>query len=153
MTRATLVGPIASLTLALAAPGAAVACMLPIDGPGVWMANRYSTVAVATIVEVRSQASDRPNRAWTAVAEVTRVVEGVPQTGRYSLWHEEQTECPRVLPLPLRGEAWTLYMEGLVGEGGLVPQAWPLTWSERLDARFGGDPDADMRDLEPPNGN
>ncbi|CAN7148595.1 hypothetical protein [Brevundimonas sp. LjRoot202] len=152
MTRAALIAPIAALTLALGAAGVAHACMRPIDGPGEWMDNRYSTVAVATIVEVRSRSAERPNRSWTAVAEVTRVVEGFPQTGRYRLEHEERTECPRVLPLPVEGETWTLYMEGMVGEGGTVHQAWPLTWSERLDARFGGDPEAEMRDLEPPRG-
>ena len=123
MIRAALIAPILALTLALVAPGVAEACMRPIPGPGEWMDNRYSTVAVATIVEVRSRAPERPNRSWTAVAEVTRVVEG---------------------------EAWVLYMEGMVGEGGLVPRGWPLVWSERLDARFGGDPGADMRDLRPP---
>ena len=150
MTRAALIAPILALMLALVAPGAAEACMRPIDGPGEWMDNRYSTVAVATIVEVRSRGPERPNRSWTAVAEITRVVEGLPQTGRYQLRHEERTECPTVLPLPVEGEAWVLYMEGMVGEGGLVPRTWPLTWSERLDARFGGDPGADMRDLRPP---
>ena len=149
MSRAALIVPI--LTFALGAAGAAHACIRPIDGPGEWMDNRYSTVAVATIVEVQSRAPERPNRSWTAVAEVTRVVEGFPQTGRYRLWHEEITECPQVLPLPVEGESWTLYMQGMTGEGGLVPWAWPLTWSERLDARFGGDPEADMRDLEPPH--
>ena len=154
MTRAavTVLLRAAALALVLVAgvPGAVLACIRPIDGPGEWMARRYSTVAVATIIEVRSRESDRPNRSWTAVAEVTRVVDGLPQTGRYRLWHEERTECPRVLPLPAVGEAWTLYMEGLVGEGGMVHQVWPLTWSERLDARFGGRPDADARDLERP---
>jgi hypothetical protein len=144
----------AALALALGGglAGAAQACIRPIDGPEVWMAGRYSTVAVARIVEVRSRAPERPNRSWTAVAEVTRVVEGLAQTGRYSLWHEERTECPRVLPLPVVGESWTLYMEGMTGEGGTVHRTWPLTWSERLDVRFGGRPEADMRDLEPPHG-
>ena len=89
MPRAALIAPMLALSLAAGAAGAAHACIRPIDGPGEWMANRYSTVAVATIVEVVSRAADRPNRSWTAVAE-------------------------------------------------------------RLDARFGGDPSADMRDLEPP---
>ena len=150
MPRAALIAPMLALSLAAGAAGAAHACIRPIDGPGEWMANRYSTVAVATIVEVDSRAADRPNRSWTAVAEVTRIVDGFPQTGRYALWHEERTECPRVLPLPVEGEAWVLYREGMTGEGGMVHQTWPLTWSERLDARFGGDPAADMRDLQPP---
>lgn len=151
MTRAALVVLALCPALVIAAPGAASACIRPIAGPGEWMAAPYSTVAVATIVEVRSRSPERPNRSWTAVAEVTRVIAGVPQTGRYQLWHEEQTECPRVLPLPVAGEAWALYMEGMVGEGGLVTQAWPVEWSERLDARFGGHPDAGMVDLEPPS--
>lgn len=137
--------------LALAAAPAAQACIRPIDTPGERMAEgRWTTVATARVVEVRSRSPERPNRAFTAVFEVTGEVEGWPQTGRYRLWHEEHTECPILLPLPVEGEAWVLYFQGRSEPGDLVHSAWPLTWSERLDRRFGGRPDADMRDLEPP---
>jgi hypothetical protein len=147
MIRAALL----ALTLALAAaPAAATACIRPIDTPGERMdEGRWTTVATARVVEVRSRAPERPNRAFEAVMEVTRLVEGHPQAGRYRFWHAERTECPVVLPLPVEGETWALYMEGRTEEGGLVTHAWPLAWSERLDPRFGGRADADMSDLEP----
>jgi hypothetical protein len=148
MRRAALIG----LVMAAFIPGTALACMLPIAGPGERMAGRYVTVAVATVVEVETRAPDRPNRAFNAVFEIDRVVEGHPQSGRLRLWHEEQTECPRVLPLPVVGETWVAYLEWDARGNGPVGDAWPLTWSERLDARFGGDPEAGMRDLEPPDG-
>lgn len=135
----------------LAAPGAAQACMRPIPGPGEVMARPYVTVAVATVVEVDSRATARPNRAFTAAFRIDRVVEGHPQSGRLVLRHEEMTECPRVLPLPVVGESWVVYLPWRAGEGGPVTDAWPLTWAERLDPRFGGRADADMGDLEPPH--
>ena len=138
--------------LAIAALGsdAALACPRPIAGPGERMAGDYVTVAVATIVAVRSRTPERPNRAFTAELEIDRVVEGHSQDGRLRLEHAERTECPRVLPLPVEGEAWVVYLEWEAGDGGPVINAWPLTWSQRLDPRFGGRPDADMADLEPP---
>ncbi len=135
----------------LGAPVAARACIRPIDTPGERMTEgRWTTVAVATVVEVGSRAPERPNRAFEAAFETTRQVEGWPQAGRYRLWHEEHSECPLVLPLPVEGEAWVLYFQGRTEAGGLVAYAWPLSWSERLDPRFGGRPDADIRDLDPP---
>lgn len=139
------------LALSFAAPVAAEACIRPIAGPGERMVEgRWTTVAVATVVGVESRAPERPNRAFEAVFETTHQIEGHPQTGRYRLWHEEHTECPLVLPLPVAGEAWVLYFQGRSEAGDLVHSAWPLTWAERLDPRFGGRPDADMRDLDPP---
>lgn len=148
MRRAALIG----LVMAAVAAGPALACMRPIAGPGERMAGRYVTVAVATVVAVETRAPDRPNRAFNAVFEIDRVVEGHPQSGRLRLWHAERTECPRVLPLPAVGETWVVYLDWDTRGNGLVTNAWPLTWSERLDARFGGDPEAGMRDLEPPDG-
>ncbi|NJC42697.1 hypothetical protein GGQ87_002992 [Brevundimonas alba] len=142
---------IAAAVFAFAAP-AAQACMRPIDGPGERMARDYVTVAVATVVAVETQAPERPNRAFTADFRVDRVVEGHPQGGRLRLWHEERTECPRVLPLPVEGEAWVVYLEWDARGDGPVTEAWPLSWARRLDPRFGGHADADMRDLEPPRG-
>lgn len=139
-----------ALALSLATAPAARACMRPIPGPGEWMAETYVTVAVATVVSVDSRAPERPNRAFNAVFEIDRVVEGYPQSGRLRLWHEEMTECPRVLPLPVVGEAWVVYLPWNAEGDGPVSNAWPLTWSERLDPRFGGHADAHMSDLEPP---
>jgi hypothetical protein len=137
--------------LALAAPPAAQACMRPIDGPGERMAEgRWVTVAVATVVAVDSRAPERPNRAFTAEFTIARMVEGHPQSGRLRMWHEERTECPRVLPLPVEGEPWVVYLEWDARGDGPVTNAWPLRWAERLDPRFGGRADADMSDLEPP---
>jgi hypothetical protein len=142
-----------ALALSLAVPVAANACMRPIAGPGERIAEgRWVTVAVATVVAVESQAPERPNRAFTADFRIDRVVEGHPQSGRLHLWHEERTECPRVLPLPVEGEAWVVYLEWDARGDGPVTEAWPLGWAERLDPRFGGHADADMRDLEPPRG-
>ncbi len=139
-----------ALALTLAAPAAAQACILPPPGPGERMTEgRWTTVAVATVVAVESDDPDRPNREFEATFEVTRPVEGWPQTGRYSLWHAERTECPLVLPLPVEGEAWVLYFQGRTEADGMIHYAWPLTWAERLDPRFGGDPEADISDLEP----
>lgn len=146
MRRAALIG----LAMAAFIPDAALACMLPIAGPGERMAERYVTVAVATVVAVETRAPERPNRAFNAVFEIDRVVEGHPQSGRLRLWHEERTECPRVLPLPVEGEKWVMYLEWDARGDGPVTNAWPLIWAERLDARFGGHADADMTDLEPP---
>lgn len=139
----------AALALA-AAPAAAHACMRPIAGPGERMAEPYVTVAVATVLEVRPEARDRPNRDFTAVLEIDRVVEGHRQSGRLVLRHAERTECPVVRPLPVVGEAWAVYLPWTAGEGGPVYDAWPLTWAERLDRRFGGRPDASIDDLDPP---
>lgn len=147
MTRLT---PLLAALVLAAAPAAAQACMRPIDGPGERMAERYVTVAVATVVEVRSQAPERPNREFTAILEINRVVEGHPQSGRLTLRHAERTECPRVLSLPVAGEAWVVY-PWTAGEGGPVHDAWPVTWAERLDPRFGGRADASVDDLEPPH--
>lgn len=147
MTRAAAV---LALILSLVAPAAAQACMLPPPGPGERMAEAWTTVAVVTVLEVQSRAPERPNRAWSAQAEITRVVEGTLRVDRVRLWHQEFSECPEVLPLPVAGEAWVVYLEGRIEEGGLAPYAWPLTWAERLDPRFGGRPDADISDLEPP---
>lgn len=141
-----------ALVLSLLAPAAAEACMRPIDGPAERMAERYVTVAVVTVVAVRSRAPERPNRAFDAEFEIDRVVEGHPQSGRLRLWHEERTECPRVLPLPEVGETWVVYLEWDARGDGPAGDAWPLTWAERLDPRFGGDPEAGMRDLEPLDG-
>lgn len=139
-----------AFALTLVAPVAAQACMLPPPGPGERMTEgRWSTVAVATVASVEAEADERPNRDFHAEFEASRQVEGPPQTGRYRLWHEERSDCPLVLPLPVEGEAWVLYFQGRTEAGGLVHYAWPLTWAERLDPRFGGSPDADIRDLEP----
>lgn len=139
-----------AFALTLAAPAAAQACMRPPAGPGERMTEGWwTTVAVATVVAVESDDLERPNREFEAEFEVARPVEGWPQAGRYSLWHAERTECPLVLPLPVEGEAWVLYFQGRTEAGGQVQYAWPLTWAERLDPRFGGDPDADISDLEP----
>ncbi len=147
MIRAALI----ALVLALAAAPAAQACMRPIDGPGERMAEgRWVTVALATVAVVESQAPERPNRAFTADFRIDRVVEGHPQGGRLRMRHEERTECPRVLPLPVEGEAWVVYLEWDARGDGPVTNAWPLSWAERLDPRFGGRADADIRDLEPP---
>lgn len=149
MTRAALI----ALTLLLSTPDAARACFVPIDTPGERMTQgRWVTVATATVTEVRSRSTDRPNRAFEAAFEIDRMVEGHPQTGRLRLWHEELTECPTVLPLPVVGETWAVYLEWDARGNGPVSEAWPLSWSRRLDPRFGGRPDADMRDLEPPHG-
>ena len=149
MIRAVLL----ALALSLAVPVAANACMRPIAGPGERMAEgRWITVAVATVVAVESQAPERPNRAFTADFRIDRVVEGHPQSGRLHLWHEERTECPRVLPLPVEGEAWVVYLEWDARGDGPVTEAWPLGWARRLDPRFGGRADADILDLEPPRG-
>ena len=142
--------PLIALALALLAPSAVGACPRPIAGPGERMAGDYVTVALATVVEVRSRAPERPNRAFTAGFEIDRMVEGHPQSGRLRLWHEERTECPRVLPLPVEGETWVVYLEWDAAGDGPVADAWPLSWAERLDARFGGAPDADVSDLAPP---
>lgn len=142
--------PLIAVGLVLLAASAAAACPRPIAGPGERMAEDYVTVATATVVEVRSQAPERPNRAFAAAFEIDRVVEGYPQSGRLRLWHEERTECPRVLPLPVEGETWVVYLEWNAAGDGPVANAWPLTWAERLDARFGGRPDADIGDLRPP---
>lgn len=140
-----------ALALTLTAPLAARACMRPIDTPGERMAEgRWVTVAVATVVAVESQAPERPNRAFTAQFRIDRVVEGHRQGGRLRMWHEERTECPRVLPLPAVGETWAVYLEWDARGDGPVTEAWPLTWAERLDPRFGGRADAAMDDLEPP---
>jgi hypothetical protein len=139
-----------AVLLVLFAPVAAEACMRPIAGPGERMAGRYVTIAVATVVAAKSRAPERPNRAFTAEFEIERVVDGYPQSGRLRLWHEEMTECPRVLPLPVVGEQWAVYLPWQAGEGGPVTDAWPLSWAERLDPRFGGRADADIRDLEAP---
>ena len=147
MTRAAV---LLALILSFIAPAAAQACMLPPPGPGERMAEDWATVAVVTVLEVESRAPERPNRAWSAQARISRVVEGAPRIDRLRLWHEELTECPEVLPLPVAGEAWVIYLEGRIGEGGLAPWAWPLSWAERLDPRFGGRADADISDLEPP---
>lgn len=147
MTRLAVV---LAFILSLAAPVAAHACMLPPPGPGERIAGPWSAVAVVTVLDVQSRAPERPNRAWTAQAEVARVVEGALQVDRLRLWHEELSECPEVLPLPVADEPWVVYLEGRAGEGGLAPNAWPLTWAQRLDPRFGGQPDADISDLEPP---
>lgn len=142
---------VSALVMAALAPDAAMACMRPIAGPGERMAEgRWVTVAVATVVAVASRDSERPNRAFTADLRIDRVVDGYPQAGRLRLRHEERTECPRVLPLPAEGEAWAVYLEWDARGDGPVTQAWPLTWAERLDPRFGGRADADARDLEPP---
>ena len=147
MIRAALI----ALVLALAAAPAAQACMRPIDGPGERKAEgRWVTVALATVAVVESQAPERPNRAFTADFRIDRVVEGHPQGGRLRMRHEERTECPRVLPLPVEGEAWVVYLEWDARGDGPVTNAWPLGWAERLDPRFGGRADADIRDLEPP---
>lgn len=139
------------LALSLAAPVAARACMRPIDTPAERMAGDYVTVAVATVVAVDVRAPERPNRAFTAEFGIDRTVEGHPQTGSLRLRHEERTECPRVLPLPVVGEAWVVYLEWDAHGDGPVTEAWPLVWAERLDPRFGGRADADARDLEPPH--
>ncbi|WP_374516737.1 hypothetical protein [Brevundimonas sp.] len=140
---------LAALAIALGAPGPAGACIRPMDTPGERMVEgRWTTVATATVVEVESRSPERPNRAFTAAFETTRQVEGWPQTGRYRLWHEEHTECPVALPLPVEGEVWVLYFQGRSEAGGLVHSAWPLSWAQRLDPRFGGRADADVRDLE-----
>ena len=139
-----------ALGLSLAVPGAVHACMRPIDGPAEIMARDYVTVAVATVATVRSRATERPNRAFTAEFRIDRAVEGHPQSGRLRLWHEERTECPRVLPLPVEGEPWVVYLEWDAAGDGPVTRAWPLSWAKRLDRRFGGRPDADVSDLEPP---
>jgi len=139
-----------ALAMSLAAPVAAGACPRPIAGPGEAMTEgRWITVAVATVASVESRSPERPNRAFDAGFEIDRVVEGYPQAGRLRLSHEERTECPRVLPLPVVGEAWAVYLEWDARGDGPVTQAWPLVWAERLDPRFGGRPDADMSDLEP----
>ena len=140
-----------ALALSLAAPVAVRACIRPIDGPGERMSEgRWVTVAVATVTAVESQAPERPNRAFTADFRIERVAEGHPQSGRLRLRHEERTECPRVLPLPVVGEAWVVYLEWDARGDGPVTNAWPLSWAQRLDPRFGGRPDADMDDLEAP---
>jgi len=139
------------IVVSLAAPVSARACMRPIDTPAERMAGDYVTVAVATVVAVNVRAPERPNRAFTAEFEIDRTVGGHPQTGRLRLWHEEQTECPRVLPLPVVGEVWAVYLEWDARGDGPVVEAWPLVWAERLDPRFGGRADADARDLEPPH--
>lgn len=142
--------PLIALALALLAPSAVGACPRPIAGPGERMARAYVTVAVATVVEVRSRAPERPNRAFTAQFEIDHMVEGHPQTGRLRLWHEERTECPLVLPLPVEGEPWAVYLDWDAGGDGPVADAWPLSWARRLDPRFGGQAGADMSDLDPP---
>ncbi|HYC69118.1 hypothetical protein [Brevundimonas sp.] len=140
-----------ALALSLALPVGGEACPRPIDGPGERIAEgRWATVAVATVVAVESQAPERPNRAFTAEFRIDRVVEGHPQGGRLRMRHEERTECPRVLPLPVEGEAWAVYLEWDARGDGPVTDAWPLTWARRLDPRFGGRADADIRDLEAP---
>lgn len=142
-----------ALVLSLAAAPAARACMRPIDGPGERMTEgRWVTVALATVVAVESQAPERPNRAFTAGFRIERVVEGHPQGGRLRMRHEERTECPRVLPLPVEGEPWVVYLEWDARGDGPVTNAWPLSWAERLDPRFGGRADADISDLEPQGG-
>lgn len=140
-----------ALVLSLAAPVAARACMRPIDTPAERMSEAYVTVAVATVVAVDVRAPERANRAFTAEFEIDRTIEGYPQAGRLRLWHEERTECPRVLPLPAVGEAWAVYLEWDAQGDGPVTEAWPLVWAEHLDPRFGGRADADARDLEPPH--
>ena len=148
MTRA-----VATLVAALACvvPAAAHACMHPVDVPGETMAEgRWVTVAVASVVEVRSRAPERPNRAFDAVFRIDRTVDGHPQAGRLTLRHAEMTECPVVLPLPVVGEPWAVYLEWDAQGDGPVAWAWPLTWAERLDPRFGGRADADITDLRPP---
>ena len=139
-----------ALILSLAAPAAARACMRPIDGPAEVMARNYVTVAVATVEAVRTRAPERPNRAFEAEFRIERVVEGYRQAGRLRLSHEERTECPRVLPLPVEGEPWVVYLEWDAGGDGPVTNAWPLSWAKRLDPRFGGQADAEVSDLNPP---
>ena len=139
-----------ALALSLSAP-AAQACMRPIDTPGERIAEgRWVTVAVSTVVAVESRAPERPNRAFNAEFRIDHVVEGYPQSGRLRLRHEERTECPVVLPLPVVGEPWVAYLEWDARGDGPVTWIWPLSWAKRLDPRFGGRADADMSDLEPP---
>lgn len=138
-----------ALVFALAGPGSADACIRPIAGPGERIAEgRWVTVALATVREVESRSPERPNRAFVAVLEIDRVVEGHPQAGPLLLRHEERTECPRVLPLPAAGETWVVYLPWDAGGDGPVHDAWPLTWAARVDPRFGGRADADIRDLQ-----
>ena len=118
MTRAAAV---LAFILSLIAPAAALACMLPPPGPGERMAEAWTTVAVVTVLEVQSRAPERPNRAWSAQAEIARVVAGAPQVDRLRLWHQEFSECPEVLPLPVAGEAWVVFVVGRFEEGGRGP--------------------------------
>lgn len=135
----------------LADPAGARACIRPIATPGERMAEgRWVTIAVASVVAVESHAPERPNRAFDAGFTIERTVEGHPQTGHLLLRHEEHTECPRVLPLPVVGEPWVVYLEWDARGDGPVAEAWPLSWSRRLDPRFGGHADADIADLQPP---
>jgi hypothetical protein len=146
MTRAAA---LAALAIAFGAPGAADACIRPIAGPGERIAEgRWVTVALATVREVETRSPERPNRAFVAVLEIDRVVDGRAQSGRLVLRHEERTECPRVLPLPAVGERWVVYLPWDARGDGPVHDAWPLNWAERVDPRFGGRADADIRDLE-----
>lgn len=150
MIRAALIAVTLAFTAAIPA---AHACMHPVDVPGETMAeSRWITVAVASVVEVRSRAPERPNRAFDAVFRIDRTVDGHPQAGRLTLRHEEVSECPIVLPLPVVGEPWAVYLEWDAQGDGPVAWAWPLTWAERLDPRFGGRADADITDLRPPRG-
>lgn len=139
----------AILVVVWAGPGPADACIRPIAGPGERIAEgRWATVALATVRQVESRSPERPNRAFVAVLEIDRVVQGHPQAGRLVLRHEERTECPRVLPLPTQGETWVVYLPWDARGDGPVHDAWPLTWAKRIDPRFGGRADADLRDLE-----
>jgi hypothetical protein len=150
MFRAALIA--VALAFTLAAPSAR-ACIRPVDVPGETMAEgRWVTVAVASVVEVRSRAPERPNRAFDAVFRIERTIDGHPQAGRLTLSHQEVSECPIVLPLPVVGEPWAVYLEWDARGDGPVARAWPLTWAQRLDPRFGGRADADISDLRPPRG-
>lgn len=127
----------------LVSAAGASACRRPIAGPEEIMARDFVTVATARVLSVEAADPSRPNRAFVASLQITDTVEGFAQTGRLTLHHREVTECPRRLPLPQVGEEWVVYLEWEAGDGGPVYYAWPKSWAERLDVRFGGSSQAD----------
>lgn len=139
-----------SLMLWLTAAGSALACRVPIAGPAEIMGQAFVTVAIAEVLTVEPADEQRPNRAFTATLRLLETWEGFAQAGRLTLRHREATECPRRLPLPRVGEMWVVYLEWEAGEGGPATYAWPLSWAERLDTRFGGRPEAGVVDTEAP---
>ena len=124
----------------------AQACRLPIAGPAQIMSRDFVTVATARVVAVRSASKEHPNRAFTADLELLRTLEGTPQTGHVVLRHREATECPRVLPLPRKGDVWAVYLAWEARPGGPVTYAFPIDWAEALDRRLGGTPRAQLRE-------
>jgi len=106
------------------------------------MARDFVTVAEARVLSVEAADPSRPSRELVASLEITGTVDGYSQTGRLTLRHRGVTECPVRLPLPQLGEEWVVYLGWEAGDGGPASYAWPKSWAERLDARFGGSPQA-----------